>query len=158
MARNSSHRRTALPIGACALACALLHAPMAQALDGIELEVRELTVAGIPVAGVRARLDVLSDKQTRLSLRADSMVLPDPAGRLTQVAFTCDAPVIAEPRYGCDAGHLSARGGPTGTIATGVQAELRTDTGITTFSGSGLKLAGTSASFEGAVDAKGWRV
>jgi hypothetical protein len=139
------------------LAGVLLHAAPVRALDAIELEVREVTIAGLAVAGVRARLDVLSEKETRLSLRADSLLLPPPAGRMTEVAFTCAVPVIAEPRYGCDSGRLTARGGPTSAVDTNLKAELRTDSGVTTFSGSGLKIAGTSASFDGSVDARGWR-
>jgi hypothetical protein len=158
MAGALSHRRTALPIGACVLACASFHAAPVSAFDAIELEVREVTVAGLAVTGVRARLDVLSDEQTKLSLRADSLTLPQPAGRITQIAFTCEVPVIAEPRYGCGAGRLTARGGPTSAIDTNMKAELRTDTGVTTFSGNGLKIAGTTASFDGRIDARGWQV
>jgi hypothetical protein len=158
MARASSHLRAALSWSACVLAGALLHAAPAGALDAIELEVREVTIAGVAAADVRARLDVLSEKETRLSLRAESLLLPQPAGRITQIAFTCDVPVIAEPRYGCDSGRLTARGGPTGAVETNVKAELRTDSGVTQFSGNGLKVAGTSASFDGSVDAQGWRV
>jgi hypothetical protein len=158
MARASIHRRTALPLGACVLASALFHAPSADALEAIELEAREVTVAGVAVTGAHARLDVVSEKETRLSLRADSLLLPQPAGRITQVAFVCDVPVIAEPRFGCDAGRLTARGGPTGAIDTQLKAELRTDSGVTRFSGKGLKVAGTAASFDGSLDARGWRV
>ena len=39
-----------------------------------------------------------------------------------------------------------------------VAAEMRTDTGVTTFKGSGLKVAGTTATFDGRLDEKGWQV
>ena len=39
-----------------------------------------------------------------------------------------------------------------------VAAEMRTDTGVTTFKGSGLKVAGTTASLDGRLDDKGWQV
>lgn len=141
-----------------ALAGGLMYQPAAHALDAIELEVRELKVAGIPVTGAQVRLDIVDRKQVRLAVRATAATLPDPAGTLTQIAFTCSAPVIAEPRYGCDAGRFVARGGPTGSIDTSLKAEMRTDTGVTSFSGTGLKLAGTTATFDGRVDAKGWQV
>ena len=35
---------------------------------------------------------------------------------------------------------------------------MRTDTGVTTFGGSGLKVAGTTATFDGRLDEKGWQV
>ena len=44
----------------------LIAAPAAHAVDAIVLEAREITVAGIPVQAASVRLDVLSDKQTRL--------------------------------------------------------------------------------------------
>jgi len=133
-------------------------APAAQALDAIVLEVRELSIAGIPVEGASARLDVLSDEKARVTLTARAATLPDPMGRITNFQLTCDSPVIAEPRFGCDAGKMTGRGGPSGDIDMLVAAEMRTDNGITTFKGSGLKVAGTTANFDGRLDEKGWLV
>ncbi len=133
-------------------------APAAHAIDSIVLEVRELTLAGIPVNGGSARLDLLSDTRTRVIVNAREVKLGDPAGSLTDLALTCDRPVIAEPRYGCEAGHLTARGGPTGALDMQVHAGMRSDTGVTTFGGKGARFAGTTASFDGLLDEKGWRV
>src|SRR5262245_45036189 len=90
-----------------ALAAALLAggwAPPARALDAIEFEARELTMAGMKVSGVRVRLDLLDERRTRLAVNAAAMPMPDPVGVLSNLALVCDAPVIAEPRYACDAG------------------------------------------------------
>jgi hypothetical protein len=133
-------------------------APAAGAVDAIVLEVRELTVAGIPVETASARLDVLSDEKTRLTVKARGATLADPVGKLTDLALVCIEPVIAEPRFGCASGQLTGRGGPTGVIDMKVSAEMRTDTGTTTFSGSDLKMAGTTAKFTGKLDEKGWQV
>ena len=133
-------------------------APAAQAVDAIVLEVRELSIAGIPVEGASARLDVLSDEKTRVTLTARAATLPDPMGRITDIELTCDAPVIAEPRFGCGTGKMTGRGGPTGNIDMLVAAEMRTDNGVTTFKGSGFKVAGTTANFDGRLDEKGWLV
>ena len=89
----------------------MLAGPAAQALDAIVLDAREVTLAGITAKNASVRLDLLSDKQTRIVVRADSAQLPDPVGRLTNILLFCDSPVIAEPRFGCDAGRLSGRGG-----------------------------------------------
>lgn len=132
--------------------------PAAHALDAIVLEVRELTIAGIPAKNVSVRLDVLSDKQTRAVVRAHSAELPAPAGRFTDLLFECAEPVIAEPSFGCARGRFSARGGPTGSIDMNMAVELRSDTGVTTVNGSGLKIAGTVASFEARTDERGWKV
>ena len=117
-----------------------------------------MSVDGIPVEAAAARLDLLSDKQTRVTLSARAVSLPDPAGKLTDLTLVCNSPVIAEPRFGCDAGQLTGRGGPTGSIDAAMTAMMNTDTGVTTFGGRGLKLAGTTASFDGTLDEKGWQV
>ena len=153
-------RRTNHPGGAHAGIALLLVliAPAAQAIDSIVLEVRELTVAGIPMKGGSARLDLVSDQQTRVTLKARELQLPGPAGTFSNFVLVCDRPVVAEPRFGCDAGGLSARGGPMGALDLQVRAELRSDTGVTTFAGKGVKVAGTTASFDGSVDEHGWQV
>lgn len=127
-------------------------------MDAIVLEVRELTVSGIPVQAASVRLDVLDEQKTRLTVGANSATLPDPAGTLSSLLLVCDAPVIAEPRYACDAGKLTGRGGPTGNVNMNVTAEYNVDTGVTRFSGNGLQVAGTAAKFDGVLDAKGWNV
>jgi hypothetical protein len=133
-------------------------APAAGAIDTIVLEVRELTIAGIPVEAASVRLDVLSEEKTQLTVRARGATLADPVGKLTELALVCFEPVVAEPRFGCGSGRLTGRGGPTGVIDMKVAAEMRTDSGVTTFSGSDLKVAGTTAKFAGKLDEKGWQV
>ena len=132
--------------------------PGARAVDAIVLEVRELSVAGVPIEGASARLDLLSDQKTRMTLTARGAALPDPIGRITNIELACDAPVIAEPRFGCENGMLTGLGGPAGRIDMRVAAEMRTDTSVTSFKGSGLKVAGTTASLDGRLDDKGWQV
>jgi hypothetical protein len=141
-----------------AAATLLSLAPATHALDAIVLEAREVTVAGIAVQGASVRLDLLSDKQTRLVVSANAATLPDPIGRLTNVSLICDTPVIAEPHYGCDAGRLAGRGGPTGSIDTKLALAMNTESGVSTFTGSGFKVAGTSVTFDGRLDAQGWSV
>jgi hypothetical protein len=140
------------------LSCVLLCAPAAHAIDAIVLEVREISIAGTPFQGASARLDLLSDEKTRVTVTARTATLPDPIGQLTGLALICDAPVIAEPRFGCDAGRLTARGGPTGSVDMRIKAGLRSDSGVTTFAGKGLAVAGTQVSLEGRMDERGWEV
>ena len=153
MTRRPNHRRNTL-----AGLAALLLAPAVQAIDAIELEVREITVAGLEVSGTRVRLDLVSDERTRLTMRARQVTLPEPAGKFSDFAWVCEQLVIAEPRFGCDAGRFSASGGPIGALDMQLRAELRTDTGVTSFAGSGLKIAGTTAAFDGKLDERGWQL
>ena len=138
-----------------ALACL---SPASRALDAVVLEVRQVEIDGMVVQNASVRLDVLDQKNTRLTLKAAGAVLPDPVGRLTELQWLCTRPVVAEPRFGCDAGRFTARGGPTGSLDMDVTALMRSDTGITTVKGKGLKVAGTTAAIEGRLDAKGWQV
>jgi hypothetical protein len=154
MPARSNHRR-ALPGFVLLL---LSMAPAVQALDAIVLEVRQLEVDGMVVQDASVRLDVLDEKSTRLALKARGAALPDPVGRLTDLKLLCSRPVVAEPRFGCEAGRFKARGGPTGSLDMDVTAMLRSDSGITTFTGKGLKVAGTTAAIEGQLDPKGWQV
>ena len=108
---------------------------------------RELEVAGIAVEGASVRLDLLDEKRTRMTVAANAATLADPVGKLTALTLVCDAPVIAEPRYACDAGKLTGRGGPTGRVDMNVAAAFDIDSGVATFSGGDLKVAGTTASF-----------
>jgi hypothetical protein len=143
-----------------AAACAALVciAPAARAFDGVVLEVRQVEVEGIVVRDASARLDLLDEKNTRITLNAGAATLPAPVGRLTQLQLLCTRPVVAEPRFGCEAGRFTARGGPTGSLDMNVTALLRSDTGVTTFTGKDLAIAGTTASLEGRLDPKGWQV
>jgi hypothetical protein len=69
-------------------------APAAHAIDAIVLEVGEMRVAGIPVEGASARLDLLSDQQTRVTITARAAALPDPVNKLSDLAFVCTTPVM----------------------------------------------------------------
>jgi hypothetical protein len=89
---------------------------------------------------------------------AASATLPDPLGKLTALSLVCDAPVIAEPRFACDGGRFTGRGGPAGNVNMNVAAEYHTNTGVARFSGSRLQMAGTAVRFQGQLDEKGWRV
>jgi hypothetical protein len=135
-----------------------LLAPTAKAIDALQLEVREITVAGVPINGASVRLDLLSDQQARVSLRAREASLPHPVGKLSDIVLVCERPVISEPHFGCAAGRLTGRGGPLGALDLQVGAELRSDTGVTTFNARGLKVAGATASLDGHLDDQGWQV
>jgi hypothetical protein len=154
MSRHASHWRPALR--ATLLLMGL--SPAARAVDAIVLEVRELTVAGIPVSNASVRLDVLSHDQTSLTVKAQTATLAAPIGKLTDLSLVCPRPVIADPKFGCAAGRFTGRGDPTGAIDLNIAAEMRADTGVTTFSGRDFKLAGTAAAFDGRMDAQGWEL
>ena len=65
-------------------------APGAQAVDAIVLEVRELRVAGIPVEGASARLDLLSDQTDSRDAHARGATLPDPMAGSRNIELVCE--------------------------------------------------------------------
>jgi hypothetical protein len=147
--------RAAAGVTALALLCL---APASRALDAVVIEVRQVEIAGMVVQDATARLDLLDDKNTRITLKAAGATLPAPIGRLSDLQMLCTRPVFAEPRFGCDAGRFTARGGPTGSPDMNVTALMRSDTGVSTFTGKDLQIAGTTASIEGRLEPKGWQV
>src|SRR4051812_38671614 len=102
MIRRPLHR-----LALAALPLMMQFAAAAHALDALVLEVRELTVAGIPVSGASVRLDLLSEQQPRLTVTAAAATLPDPLGKLTALSLVCPQPVIAEPSFGCASGRIT---------------------------------------------------
>ena len=82
-------------------------------------------VAAFPWKRASARLDLLSDKQTRVTLRARARHAARSRGQAHATStLVCTSPVIAEPRFGCDAGRLTGRGGPDRLASTcGVTAD-----------------------------------
>src|ERR1044072_85315 len=117
------------------VASGLCTSPASHALDAVVFEVRQVEIDGMVVRDASMRLDLLDEEHTRLTLKARDATLPEPVGRLSQLQLVCPRPVVAEPRFGCEAGKLTARGGPTASIDMNVTAMLHTDTGITQFTG-----------------------
>src|SRR5688500_1662224 len=104
---HGSNHRTGVPPALGLLLMAL--APASQALDGVVLEVRELSVAGITMHDASARLDLPGGERVLVTLKAGDATLPEPAGKLTDLHLLCTRPVIAEPRFGCEEGRFAAR-------------------------------------------------
>ncbi|MBK6599772.1 MAG: hypothetical protein IPG25_18560 [Proteobacteria bacterium] len=142
---------------ALALLLTLVTLPAA-AIDAIVLEVGEIESGTVRVLNSRVRLDLLSDTQTRVTASADMVSAPAPIGKLTAVQVRCDAPTIAEPRFGCRDGRIAARGGPTGRVAARVNGEFQSDTGAAFVNGSGLVVAGATLDWRAQQGKNGWQV
>jgi hypothetical protein len=132
--------------------------PAAWAVDAIVFEAREISVAGVAVQDASVRLDVIDEAKTRLTVSARSAVLPDPVGTLSSLALVCEEPVIAEPRFACNAGKLTGRGGPTGAVDMSLAASYDMPTETAEVAGEGFRVAGTTAKFRAVSRPTGWQV
>jgi hypothetical protein len=131
---------------------------VATATDAIVIEVGAVRSGDIVVRDVTVRLDLVSESHLHADVRAERTVLPAPIGSLTKLHITCAQPVIAEPRFGCNKGALSARGGPTGAISGSFAGEFRTDSGAIEGRVQGLRIADATIDVQGANSRDGWRV
>ncbi len=143
---------------AWSLWAALAATPSAYAIDALVWEAGEIHSGELRATNVSVRLDLLSDTRTRASVRAREVQAPAPVGTLTRVRFTCDNPTIREPTFGCPAGRLSARGGPTGVIEARLRGAFVSDTGTARLTISGLPLADGRVSLDATNSASGWHV
>ena len=109
--------------------------------------------------GASARLDLLDDEKTRVTAEGERSRAARTRGKIlaARIHLRPAGDRRAAVRLRGRALHGARRTDGFARHA-GCCAELRSDTGVTTFSGKGLKIAGTTASFDGRLDDHGWQV
>jgi hypothetical protein len=135
-----------------------LAAHQARAIDRLTVEIAELSVPGAKVAGATAVLDLTGDAGPIARVQAQRAELGPQLGDYRNVELTCSRLLIKEPRFACRDARVSATGGPLGAIAASVGAEYNTQHSELVFDGSGLQVAGGTATFGGKVGQRGWNV
>jgi hypothetical protein len=129
-----------------------------RAIDRLTIEIEELTLPGAKVAGATAALDLTGEAGPAARVHAQRAALGPQLGSYQNLELTCPRLLIHEPRFACRDAHLSANGGPLGSIAARVGAEYNTARGELVFDGSGLQVAGGTAKFDGKLGKRGWSV
>jgi len=137
---------------------ATLLAARAPAIDTLGFEAREIVAGDLHLTGVTARLALTSATTTEATLEIASL---RPGGRLPPIErlrLHCRAPLIADPRFGCEAARLTAARTPLGPVALTVSAEYRADTSVGTGRVSLGKIAGGRIEASGRATPQGWQV
>lgn len=135
-----------------------LAAQQAQAITRITVEIAELVVPGSKVSGATAVLDLTRTEGPIARVQAQRAELGPQLGDYRDIELICSRLFIREPRFACREARVKATGGPLGTIAAKIGAEYNTQQGEVVFDGSGLHVAGGTATFGGKAGKRGWNV
>jgi hypothetical protein len=139
----------------------------AAAIDRITLQVGQLTTAGVQASGATIALDVaprpasssppaLRTQVANLHLTAPSAVAAVMGNAFRDIVIDCPSALLKAPRFGCEDGTLSAKGGLLGEISVNATATYESETGALVFRGSGLKVAGATTRFNGDLRSDTW--
>ena len=106
-----------------------------------------------------ARLDLLSDKQTRLTVARAPRRCPTRWASSPTLRWYATSPVIAEPRFGCDAGRFTGTRRPHGFCRRGDdRRDAHRHRGHLVRRTRTANWRARTAKFDGRIDEKGWQV
>jgi hypothetical protein len=129
------------------------------ALDRVILQVGQLSTPAVRAENLAITLDVTPGPDSgspTLRARASQLRLDAAGITFTDIDIGCTDLLIRQPRFGCNQGNIAAHGGPTGQIAMTAAAKYDTASGATSFSGSGLRVAGATTQFNGTFQSDTW--
>jgi hypothetical protein len=129
-----------------------------RAFDTISLHFARIDGERWSARDVGLTLVWIDDKRARLELRAATVVLPEPVGRLTHVAIDCPAATYSRELISCSEGRLQARSSvlDPGTVLLGF--EYRPRDGTLVASASKISLLGGTAGIGVRLTDSGWRL
>jgi len=147
-------------IGACALLgllAALLPRP-ALAIDGLVIEARRVTGAGVVARDVRLQLDLAQPARPAAQLRAARIDIDGGLGRVTHLEIRCAAPALDAPRFGCPRAVVRSTDSPIGPLEFAASAWLDTESGVFETRGERIPLGGGRARFKVRSTPRDWDV
>ena len=155
---RSKRQRRRLPrsLATALLCCAAYDC---DAIDRVILQVGQISAAGVQAKNATMTLDVSPSQPSSsptLEVRAEQLRLNATGTTYDSVDILCANLLIKEPRYACNEGSVSARGGPTGQVAMTASFSYDSSTRAIAASGSGLRLAGAPTRFAGTLQADTW--
>jgi hypothetical protein len=156
------HRRAAGALAMRALvgtALAVALGATARASDALVFSAREIQVGAARITDAVATLKLLAPHSASLEIKAAHAVTGTAAGTLGPIRFTCAAPVIADPRFGCPRGALRVGATPIGAVDLDVAGEVDVRRAVASASFGGRFAAGrltlTGSSQRGAWSVEG---
>ncbi len=114
----------------------------APAIEGIALEIGEISMPDARIVGARAHLDLTTDVPALTVTAQQVTPSASPGLAMRNVAVACSEIVVKEPRFACKRARVTAQGGPTKAIALNASAAYDTDAAALEFAASGLAIAG----------------
>lgn len=107
----------------------------------INLQIGEAIADKFQISGLQSQLD-FSGNHLTLSLQADALTLPDPIGRVAEMAFHCDELQLRSAQWYCGQGELSFQHAMLGAQTLSISEISSRETGIFSLAFSGLQWAG----------------
>lgn len=137
---------------------AVLTATQALAVDALRFEAREIVAGDARLESISASLRLTSASTTEATVDI-ARVLPG-AGlpMLGQVRLVCRKPVIADPRFGCEAAVLSVERTPIGPLSLTASGDYRTDVATGQARATLARLAGGRIEVEGHASPQRWQL
>lgn len=130
---------------------ATLAAARAPAIDTLSFEAREIVAGKARFGDVRLRLTLTSAATTEATLEVARLQPAAGLPQLERLHLACGRPVIADPRFGCEAARISIAHTPIGPLSLTAAGDYRTDleagsarVAVTAFAGGRVELAGHS--------------
>jgi hypothetical protein len=133
-------------------------AARAPAIDTLSFEAREIASGGVRLANVTARLALISPSATEATLEIGRVQSGTGMPPIEHLRLHCRKPLIADPRFGCEAAGLTATRTPLGPLSAELSGEYRIDTSAGAGRLSIAKVAGGRLGATGRVTAQGWQV
>ncbi len=135
-----------------------LTAAQAQAVDTLRFEAREVVAGETRLENVSARLRLTSASTTEATVDIARVRPGEGLPSLEQLHLVCHKPVIADPRFGCDAATLSVARTPIGPLSFTLSGDFRTDVSIGQGRATLAKLAGGRLEVEGRASPQRWQL
>lgn len=148
--------------GIAAALLAMLPAALASrpalAIDGLVLEARRVSGAGVVARDVTLSIDLADAARPSARLRARRVDIEDDLGRVTRLDVRCLAPRLDAPRFGCPRAEVRATDSPIGPLEFAASAWLDTDSGVFESRGERIPLGGGRARFKVRSTPRDWNV
>ena len=163
-------------VAALTLCCAAYDS---DAVDKVILEIGQVSTASVQASGATITLDVSPEPNSgpsrgsgpnsgsgpdsgtpsgspTLRTQLKSLRLAAAGTTYSDIDISCAELLVKQSRYACNQGQLTAHGGPTGLIAIRAAATYDSSSAAVSFNGSGLRVAGATASFAGKLQSGTW--
>lgn len=137
---------------------ALLPGMQALAIDNLRFEARQIIAGDTRLEGVSAHLRLISASTTEAIVDIARVHAGADLPTLGQVRLVCRKPVIADPRFGCEAALLTVKRTPIGPLSVTAAGDYRTDVATGQARATLARLAGGRIEVEARTSPQRWQL